>query len=340
MTMRTVTNGMLTTAMAVTAWELGTRWWEAQRMAGRYDHWRNYYSPELVQRAEQVRQSYSIVSTGVPLHIDVYKQPDSSAPVALLYHGGGSYGRMATGLVMALYDRGYTVVAGDRRGQGLSGGQRGMTTWSQDLQNAVDIARWSRARFNRPQFLIGGSLGGPMVYYAAAAGAPTDAIACLNLYDWSPGSPDVADIFGPMAAAAVRSAGSLLGLIGWLRLPWQKLAAELWESILDERDVRGKAIWDQDPLTLSFVPVAFLHALTNTAPAIPLERNQVPVLVINQIRDRMTPPAVTQRNYQRLGGPKAYAEVDYGHYAFMDGFSQEVATAADDWFRRNMPAAS
>jgi pimeloyl-ACP methyl ester carboxylesterase len=220
--MNTLTKGLLTTAAAVTAWELGTRWWEAQRIIGKQDHWRNYYPPELVQHADQVRQSSSIVSTGVPLHIDAYVQPSGKAPVAVLYHGGGSYGRMATGLAMTLYDRGYTVVVGDRRGQGLSGGQRGMTTWSQDVQNAVDIARWAKEQFKQPLFLIGGSLGGPMSYYAAAAGAPAEAIACLNLYDWSPGSPDVAEIFGSTAAAA-RSAGALVGTLIWYqaRLTWR-----------------------------------------------------------------------------------------------------------------------
>jgi alpha-beta hydrolase superfamily lysophospholipase len=335
--MNGMTKGALTTATAVTLWELGTRWWETRRLMGKYDHWRNYYSPELVQRADAVRQTYSIVSTGVTLHIDAYVQPESSAPVAVLYHGGGSYGRMATGIAMAIYDKGYTVVVGDRRGQGLSGGQRGMTTWSLDVQNAVDIARWAKGKFNRPQFLIGGSLGGPMSYYAAAAGAPADAIACLNLYDWTPDSPDVAEIFGPSAAAAAKNAGALTGLIGWLRLPWKKLAVEAWANILDERDVRGKAIWDQDVLTLSFVTVSFVHSLASSAPAVPFESNETPTLVINQIRDRMTSPAITQRNYERLGGPKAYAEVDYGHYAFMDGFSQDVATAADNWFRKHMP---
>lgn len=337
MVMNKMVTGMAAFGATLAAWELGTRWWEERRIIGARNHWRNYYSPELVQHAEQVRQSYSIVSTGVPLHIDVYAQADRNAPVTVLYHGGGSYGRMATGLAVALYDRGYTVVAGDRRGQGLSGGQRGMTTWTQDLENAVDIAQWSKAQFQRPQFLIGGSLGGPMVYYAAAAGAPAEAIACLNLYDWSPGSPDVGDIFGPTAAAAIASAGALIGPLGWLRVPWKKTAPELWASILDERDVRGKLIWDQDKLTLNFVTLAFMHALTSTAPAVPFESNQMPVLVINQIRDRMTPPSVTQRNYERLGGPKAYAEIDYGHYSFFDGFSQDVAGAADDWFRKHLP---
>jgi len=78
-----------------------------------------------------------------------------------------------------------------------------------DVQNAVDIARWAKEQFKQPLFLIGGS-------------------------------PDVAEIFGTTAAAAAGSAGALVGALGWLRLPWKKLATEAWANILDERDVQGK----------------------------------------------------------------------------------------------------
>jgi hypothetical protein len=101
--------------------------------------------------------------------------------------------------------------------------------------------------------------------------------------------------------------------------------------------VQGQLLGDLDRLTLSSVTIAFVHARTSTAPAVPFEHNQVPVLVINQARDRMTAPAITEDNYERLGGPKAYAEVDYGHYAVLEGVSQDVADAADDWFRKHLP---
>jgi len=48
---------------------------------------------------------------------------------------------------------------------------------------------------------------------------------------------------------------------------------------------------------LSYVTIAFVHALTSTAPAVPFEHNEVPVLVI----------------------------------------SQDIATADDDWFRKHLP---
>lgn len=46
----------------------------------------------------------------------------------------------------------------------------------------------------------------------------------------------------------------------------------------------------------------------------------------------MTDPAIMRRNYERLGGPKRYHEVPWGHWSSQPPFWQASAEAADDWF--------
>jgi alpha-beta hydrolase superfamily lysophospholipase len=80
--------------------------------------------------------------------------------------------------------------------------------------------------------------------------------------------------------------------------------------------------------------------MVSTPPAVPFEQNQVPVLVINPTRDKMTDPALTKQNYERLGGPKHYVEIPYGHFGFSEmSFYTDTADAAHAWFTRYMPAA-
>jgi predicted alpha/beta-fold hydrolase len=102
--------------VAVAVYEVLARYGEERRHHRGSDMWRNYPNPTILERADQVRQPFSIVSTGVPIHIDAYPQPDSSAPVLVLNHGGATHGRMFTEQIMFFYDRGYMVVVGDRRG--------------------------------------------------------------------------------------------------------------------------------------------------------------------------------------------------------------------------------
>lgn len=328
-------NSVTITAITLAAYEIGTRWWETQRIEKNFNYWQNLCTPDVAERAERLRQSYDIPSTGIRLHIDTYPQPDVDAPVLIFNHGVGSYGRMMTGLIMAFYDQGYTVVAGDRIGQGFSGGQRGIMTFEQNVQNAVDIARWAKTRFGAPVFMFGASMGGPVTYCAAAKGAPVDAIACFNLYDFSPGSADIPDLFGTLATRLPSHFWFLLKPLSWLRIPWKKVNAKAWARVIDEREPHMNIIWSKDPLPLNFMSLKFIISLANSAPLIPFEQNQLPVLVINPNRDQMSDPMITKRNYERLSGPKKYVEVPYGHYSFSNTFGQSVAETAHAWFQQH-----
>jgi pimeloyl-ACP methyl ester carboxylesterase len=332
-----VTRGALGFGTVIGLYELAMRVGEAGRHRKGHDQWRAYHNPQLVQRADAVREVYSIVSTGVPIHIDVYAQPEADAPVLLLNHGGGSWSRMFTGQIMHFHDRGYTVVSFDRRGQGLSGGRRGDTTIGMDVQNAVDVARWAKTRFDAPQYMIGFSMGGSVTYYAAAAGAPVDAITCFNLYDFSsPDSPG-ASLFGNNGRFLAR-AWPLLQYLGWLSIPWLKLNRQMWEGGIGDLTPHVQSVWWTDPLPLQTVPLSLAHSMVSTPPAVRLEQNQIPVLVVNPTQDKMTDPALTKYNFERLGGAKHYVEVPFGHFAYTDtNFYRVVVDAADDWFKHYMP---
>ena len=109
-------------------------------------YWKQYFDAETVAQAETLRQEVYIASTGLQIHMDVYEQPDRNAPVLIFNHGGGGYCRFFVPLALALYQRGYTVIAPDQRGQGYSEGDRTDFTIGELVQNIVDVAHWARAR--------------------------------------------------------------------------------------------------------------------------------------------------------------------------------------------------
>jgi len=61
-------------------------------------------------------------------------------------------------------------------------------------------------------------------------------------------------------------------------------------------------------------------------------------LVINQTRDRMVSPSVTKRNYDKLGGPKQYVEIDYGHWATGSQFVREYVEILDQFMQECIKA--
>lgn len=330
---------LLGASALIAAWELGATLYERRRWHAGQAYWQRYHPTEVVQRSQALRQEASIHSTGVMLHVDLYPQADPAAPVVIFNHGAAGYCRLFASLALSLYDRGYTVVLPDQRGQGLSGGRRGDYTVAECVQNIVDVAGWARHRFQGSLYLAGGSVGGAYTYYAAAAGAPVKAIACLNLFDF--GRP--ADGLGisrltglrrfPALVAGLASGFQLLAPFGWLRLPFGWFGA--FDKLMDERDSDFQAQWDADPIPPRLISLRSLASTLATPPATPFEHNRTPALILNQALDRMVDPAVTRQNFERLGGPKHYLEIPFGHWSSQPDFWQTVVQACDAWFQQS-----
>ncbi|HMQ34478.1 MAG TPA: alpha/beta fold hydrolase [Chloroflexaceae bacterium] len=344
MTDRATLTGRLALGLAaLTAWELAARRAELRRAGAAGDYWRGYYDAATLGRADALRQVAAIRSAGVSIHLDIYPHPDPEAPVVVISHGGAGYCRLFVPLALRFHQRGYAVVLPDQRGQGLSGGARGDYTIAECAQNIVDAARWARGQFRGPVHLAGGSVGGALSYYAAAAGAPVAAIACLNLFDFGGDDALRFSRLAPLAAlpggpGLVRALLRLLRPVDWLRLPGRWLAR--FDRLMDDRDAAFQRRWDADPIPPARLSLRQVASNLTTPPAVPFERNTVPTLVLNQARDRMVDPAITRRNYERLGGPKRYAELDYGHWSSAPAFWDEVVAACDDWFREHAAPAN
>lgn len=303
------------------------------------DYWRHYYDAETAAQGDVLRQEMTLQSTGVAIHLDLYKQPDRTAPVLIINHGGGGYSRMFLPLALALYRHGYTVIAPDQRGQGYSEGDRGDFTIDQFVQNIIDVTCWARACFSGPLYLLGGSVGGGLVYNAAAVGGSVDAVICHNLYDFGSIHDTLAlSRFAPLrhipglAASISLFIRGLAKMTPGLHLPFRALAR--FKEMVDERDVRFFSIWKEDPLPIRWVTLRYIKSTFTTPPCIPFEANTLPILVINPIRDRMVSPTVTRCNYERLGGSKQYAEIAYGHWATGDQFIHEYVGILDAYLQK------
>lgn len=302
-------------------------------------YWRNYYDDNVTYRCDQIRQEFQIPSTGVDIQVDVYPNSKPDAPVVIFNHGAAGYCRLFVPLALSFYERGYTVVLPDQRGQGLSGGRRGDYTIAECVQNIVDVAQWAKDRFHGPLFMAGGSVGGALTYYAAAAGAPVNSIACLNLFDFANGIDGLKiSRFAllsryPAVVKTMKAGMRLLKPLHWLRVPFNWVGA--FDRLMDKRDARFQAQWNADPVPPRWVSLRSLASNMNTNPAIPFEQNQIPVLVLNQSLDKMVDVDVTRHNYERLSGKKCYIEIPFGHWSSQPEFWSLIVQACEQWFREH-----
>ncbi|MEM9953152.1 MAG: alpha/beta fold hydrolase [Chloroflexota bacterium] len=303
------------------------------------DYWRIYHSEHDLQQTDAIRKTYTILSTGVDIHIDAYEQEDTSAPVFIFNHGGGGYSRLFIPTILELYQRGYTVLVPDQRGQGLSQGNRSDFTMGQFVQNIVDVAHWASKKYSGVLFMGGASLGGALTYKAAVAGSPVRAIVCHNLYDFGNPSDTLAvSRFAPFAnlplipSLFAMTTRFLRAVLPKITIPYKMLGK--FDKMVDERNTEFYAHYQDDPYPIKWVSLRYMASIFSTPPAIRLEENTLPVLVINQTRDKMVSPSVTRHNYERLGGEKAYIEIDYGHWAIGGGFEEEWVSIVDDYLKQ------
>ncbi|MFH1135651.1 MAG: alpha/beta fold hydrolase [Pseudomonadota bacterium] len=304
----------------------------------RDEYWKIYYDEQTLERGNKQREEHGLFSAGVKIHIDVYAQPKPGAPVVVFNHGAAGYCRLFVNLALAFHDRGYTVVLPDQKGQGFSEGRRGDYTISECVRNIVDVCHWARQRYEGPLFLAGGSVGGGLAYYAAAAGAKANAAACLNLFDFGVGRDGlgISRLAGlAKFPGAVRIARALAYLFQNSSRPGLPFGwAGAFEKLMDERDRDFQAKWDADPVPPRRVSPRSLASALTTPPAVPFEKNRVPILVINQARDRMVDPEVTRRNFARLSGPRELLEIPFGHWSAAPEFWDALVNACDNWFQR------
>ena len=317
-------------------------WWTRQEETQRFyqgrHFWRMIVPAEDVAWVEHHARSFHIPSGKIGIHIDVYAQKQTTAPVVIVVHGLLSYGRLLSPMIRAFYERGYTVVVPDIGGNGFSGGVRGGNEMGDSISTIIDVSLWSRQRFDGPLYMAGISLGGAITYAAAAAGAPVSAISCTNLFTFDDHQV-LAQLTGnrliPLALPLLR----LVAVpFGWVRLPVQWL--HNIEAIVDQEESATLATAVHDPIPPHYLSLNSMVSMGYTPPAVPLSQNTVPVLVLNQVNDSILDPAVTLASYHQLGGPKQYQElVSKAHWSFRPEFWKQIVNSSDDWFKSQIGRA-
>lgn len=316
--------------------------WQRRQDGVRYDvgrrYWRKILRTEDVRWAEAQSLGYRIPSNTIGIHLDVYPQAASDAPVLVLAHGLLTYGKLLIPLARAFFEQGYTVICPDNAGNGFSGGVRGGQTVGEAAAVLVDATIWARQRFDGPIYLMGLSLGGALAYAAAAAGAPVSAISCLDLFTFDDPRSLRELVARPETLAILPALRPLAALLGWVRVPVEWVH-RIEESVAPEERDQIQVLL-ADPLPPRQITLRALISATTTPPAVPLEHNTVPVLVLNQELDRVLSPAVTRTNFARLGGPKRYVELPgRAHWSMQPEFWAPIVAAADAWFHEHRPRA-
>ncbi|MBF6507955.1 alpha/beta hydrolase [Nocardia farcinica] len=241
----------------------------------------------------------------VQVHVD--RVAREHAPTKLIaLHGIGTYGR-----VLAPYGRLPTLadlefIAPDLPGFGLTRASRRGTTYQDWVDCVLDLVELERARDDRPIVLLGMSTGGRLAYdVAARAGGEVAGVIATCLID-----PQRSEARRRLAARPEMARWSgLLGLVpgplSTARVPTHWLANI---AAVSNHAQLANLVW-ADPIGGgSWLALGFVRSCLASPPAVrPEAFTGTPVLLAHPAEDRWTPPLLSQRFHDRIGGPTRFA---------------------------------
>jgi alpha-beta hydrolase superfamily lysophospholipase len=228
----------------------------------------------------------------------------------VLVHGGGGNGRLLMRFARPIVEAGWTVVAPDLPGFGLTppldGAGVRVTDWVAVVR---ELTRSLRAESAGPVFLVGMSVGSLVAYDAAATGAPVDGIAVTML-------PDPGDRRVRRAMAGSWWTATVLAPLGRMTAPaTDGLRVRLRHMVpldLMTTDTAVVRLLREDPLIGGrAVRIGLLRSFLEMRLAVPPSAfDRVPLLLVHPGDDRWTPLALSRPTFDRVCAPKRLLVLD------------------------------
>ena len=289
-----------------------------------HDYWRRYqpFLPEAMRLPRNPEEEWWEWQDS-QVHLDRLDVPDAALKVIVL-HGGGGYGRLLSAYGALVHKLGYSYVAPDLPGFGLTvPGPNFDHNYRSWVALVADLLVREQARDGLPVALMGGSLGGMLAYNAAAASRAAVGVIATTLAD--PRNKAALDALARSKFWSRLGMGimkALPRLTGQLDIPAKSISRMKWIT----NDPAFSQIFINDPLAgRARINLGFYRSMTVYDPPIEPEAFDVcPLLLAHPADDKWTPLAVSQPFFDRLGGEKELVMLDgCGHLPYEEpGVSQ------------------
>lgn len=245
---------------------------------------------------------------GHDLHVDHWtaRGVQEAAGTVILVHGGGGNGRVLAPFADRVAAMGWDVVAPDLPGFGLT---RPSPDWRGDYTEWPAILAAIASEIDGPVVLMGLSMGGLTVAYAAAKAPNVAGVIATTLLDLSdPGTFVRAARNRALGAVSLLSARATPFVMDRLSLPLD-LAAPLHLMSGDPemtRYFRTDRLLGRRWVPLRFWRTAHRYKANLTLPC--------ELLLLHPGADEWTPPAASRPTFERIAGRKRWHVLDHGSH--------------------------
>ena len=257
------------------------------------------------------------------VHLDRLDTDDSPLKVILL-HGGGGNGRVIGAFGALVHDLGYSYVAPDLPGFGLTvPGLDYDPEYRSWVALVVDLIDREQSRDGLPVVTFGASLGGMLAYNAAAASGKVRGVIATTLAD-----PRNIEALDALARSKLWSRIGNLVMNVFPKLTDRLTIPARMISRMDAmtNDPAFSRVFVNDPLVGGArVKIGFYRSMAKYDPPIAPEAFDLcPLLLAHPAEDTWTPLSVSQPFYDKLGCDKELVMLEgCGHLPYEEpGVSQ------------------
>jgi alpha-beta hydrolase superfamily lysophospholipase len=250
------------------------------------------------------------------VHLDRLDMEDAPLKVIVL-HGGGGNGRLMSTFGAIVHGLGYSYVAPDLPGFGLTKpGPEYDPHYRSWVALVADLIDHELARDGLPVVTFGGSIGGMLAYNATAVSGKVRGVIVTTLADVR--DPDARDA---LARSKLWSRlgyvvmNALPNLTGRLHIPARMISKMKWIT----NDPAFSRIFIEDPLVGgAHINLNFYRSLmVYEPPIVPEEFDLCPLLLAHPAADKWTPLSVSQPFFDRLASEKELVMLEgCGHFPY------------------------
>lgn len=262
----------------------------------------------------------------IELHVDIYEHSNNSPPI-IVVPGTGSYGMFYSEFCVNLSNMGYNVITLDLMGHGRSGGERGVFTMDELLQNISAVISYASKAYSDKVGLIGTSQGGEVAFQAALADDRVKSVVCHNIL-LSHKYP----INFKVKFLRSKFCSLLCNIIPDFPFPleWAFKWEDAYNSIETLKEKRN------DPLAVWHYKFKSYRTIFTYNPKVPTDNMKSPVLVAVGEKDKLVPLKHCKKAYDTLTCQKElYIMPDANHQLLMD-YPDKFVPVVNEWFKKTL----
>jgi pimeloyl-ACP methyl ester carboxylesterase len=299
------------------------------------DYWRRYqpYLPEAMRLPRDPDEEWWPWH-GADVHLDRIDVEDAALKVIVL-HGGGANGRLVSAFGALVHRAGYSYVAPDLPGFGLTkSGPDYDPHYSSWVALVADLVDCELALDGIPVVILGGSVGGMLAYQAAAASGKVRGVIATTLAD-----PRDAGARDALARSKVWSRigfavlNALPAITGRLHITARRISK--LEFITN--DPAFSRIFIDDPLVgRASINLDFYRSMTVYEPSVlPEDFDICPLLLVHPAEDKWTPLAISQPFFDRLACEKELVILEgCGHFPYEEPGVSQLQSSVEGFLER------